>query len=106
LLANTRFSRQNIRISSFRVQYDPVVSRPHAQGEQGIQENLAAGRSRHRSARCALLDARLPGSSENPMLAQLRRGKPCIKLLNKSDLSDPARLASSRKTRSKPWSAA
>ena len=40
-----------------------------------------------------VLDARLPGSSENPMLAQLRRGKPCIKLLNKSDLSDPARLA-------------
>ncbi len=40
-----------------------------------------------------VLDARLPGSSENPMLAELRRGKPCIKLLNKSDLSDPVRLA-------------
>ena len=40
-----------------------------------------------------VLDARLPGSSENPMLAELRRGKPCIKLLNKSDLSDQARLA-------------
>ena len=40
-----------------------------------------------------VLDARLPGSSENPMLAQLRRDKPCIKLLNKSDLSDPERLA-------------
>lgn len=40
-----------------------------------------------------ILDARLPGSSENPMLASLRRDKPCIKLLNKSDLSDPARLA-------------
>ena len=39
-----------------------------------------------------VLDARLPGSSENPMLAQLRRDKPCIKLLNKSDLSDPERL--------------
>ena len=39
-----------------------------------------------------VLDARLPGSSENPMLAQLRRGKPCIKLLNKSDLSDQDRL--------------
>ncbi|MBT8436760.1 MAG: ribosome biogenesis GTPase YlqF, partial [Gammaproteobacteria bacterium] len=39
-----------------------------------------------------VLDARLPGSSENPMLAKLRRDKPCIKLLNKSDLSDPARL--------------
>ena len=40
-----------------------------------------------------MLDARLPGSSENPMLAQLRRDKPCIKLLNKSDLSDRAGLA-------------
>jgi ribosome biogenesis GTPase A len=40
-----------------------------------------------------ILDARLPGSSTNPMLAQLRRDKPCIKLLNKSDLSDPAILA-------------
>lgn len=39
-----------------------------------------------------VLDARLPGSSANPMLARLRRDKPCIKLLNKSDLSDPARL--------------
>ena len=39
-----------------------------------------------------VLDARLPGSSENPMLAELRRDKPCIKLLNKSDLSDPPRL--------------
>ena len=36
-----------------------------------------------------VLDARLPGSSENPMLARLRRDKPCIKLLNKSDLADP-----------------
>ncbi|MCP4979086.1 MAG: ribosome biogenesis GTPase YlqF [Gammaproteobacteria bacterium] len=39
-----------------------------------------------------VLDARLPGSSENPMLAKLRRDKPCIKLLNKGDLSDPERL--------------
>jgi len=39
-----------------------------------------------------VLDARLPGSSENPMLARLRRDKPCIKLLNKSDLADSQRL--------------
>lgn len=39
-----------------------------------------------------ILDARLPASSTNPMLAGLRRDKPCIKLLNKSDMSDPARL--------------
>jgi len=39
-----------------------------------------------------VLDARLPGSSENPMLARLRHDKPCIKLLNKSDLADRERL--------------
>ncbi|MEX8519251.1 MAG: ribosome biogenesis GTPase YlqF [Leptothrix sp. (in: b-proteobacteria)] len=38
-----------------------------------------------------LLDARLPGSSANPMLAELTRGKPTLKLLNKQDLADPAR---------------
>ncbi len=36
-----------------------------------------------------ILDARLPFSSENPLLAKLRGDKPCIKVLNKSDLADP-----------------
>ncbi|MGR9114589.1 MAG: ribosome biogenesis GTPase YlqF [Gammaproteobacteria bacterium] len=36
-----------------------------------------------------ILDARIPFSSENPMLATLRGDKPCIKVLNKSDLADP-----------------
>ncbi|MCL1048879.1 ribosome biogenesis GTPase YlqF [Shewanella abyssi] len=36
-----------------------------------------------------VLDARIPYSSENPMVQQLRGDKPCIKLLNKSDLADP-----------------
>lgn len=40
-----------------------------------------------------VLDARLPGSSENPLLARLRGDKPVIKLLNKSDLADADRLA-------------
>ncbi|MDN3544144.1 MAG: ribosome biogenesis GTPase YlqF [Roseateles asaccharophilus] len=40
-----------------------------------------------------LLDARLPGSSRNPLLAQLTQGKPTLKLLNKQDLADPARTA-------------
>lgn len=38
-----------------------------------------------------VLDARLPRSSENPLVDQLRRGKPVIKLLNKEDLADPQR---------------
>ena len=39
-----------------------------------------------------VLDARLPGSSENPMLARLSRDKPAIKLLNKSDMSEAAAI--------------
>jgi ribosome biogenesis GTPase A len=38
-----------------------------------------------------MLDARLPGSSANPMLAQLIQGKPGLKVLSKQDLADPAR---------------
>ena len=40
-----------------------------------------------------LLDARLPGSSANPLLAQLTAGKPSLKVLNKQDLADAARTA-------------
>ena len=36
-----------------------------------------------------VLDARLPRSSRNPMLAELRKETPSIPLLNKSDLADP-----------------
>jgi ribosome biogenesis GTPase A len=36
-----------------------------------------------------VLDARLPRSSRNPMLAELRKETPAIPLLNKSDLADP-----------------
>jgi ribosome biogenesis GTPase A len=37
-----------------------------------------------------VLDARLPFSSSNRLLEELRRNKPCIKVLNKNDLADPA----------------
>lgn len=36
-----------------------------------------------------VLDARIPFSSENPLVAELRGNKPCIQILNKSDLADP-----------------
>jgi ribosome biogenesis GTPase A len=36
-----------------------------------------------------MLDARLPGSSANPMLAELIHGKPGLKILSKQDLADP-----------------
>jgi ribosome biogenesis GTPase A len=42
-----------------------------------------------------ILDARLPGASSNPMIERLRlhRQRPCLKVLNKSDLADPAATA-------------
>ncbi|MCK5649019.1 MAG: ribosome biogenesis GTPase YlqF [Gammaproteobacteria bacterium] len=36
-----------------------------------------------------VLDARIPFSSQNPLLSSLRGDKPCIKVLTKSDLADP-----------------
>jgi len=36
-----------------------------------------------------VLDARIPYSSENPLISELRQNRPCIKILNKSDLADP-----------------
>ena len=36
-----------------------------------------------------MLDARLPASSRNPVLDELRRGKPCVRILSKKDLADP-----------------
>ena len=36
-----------------------------------------------------LVDARLPISSRNPLLAELAKGKPILTLLSKSDLADP-----------------
>lgn len=36
-----------------------------------------------------VLDARLPGSSANPLLAELTAHKPTLKVLNKQDVADP-----------------
>jgi len=41
-----------------------------------------------------MLDARLPGSSANPMLAELIKGKPALKVLSKQDLADSERTQS------------
>jgi len=40
-----------------------------------------------------VLDARLPMSSQNPMIKDLRAGTPVLKLLNKQDLADPETTA-------------
>lgn len=40
-----------------------------------------------------VLDARIPFSSENPLISQIRKDKPLIKVLNKRDLADPEMTA-------------
>ncbi|HEU4649800.1 MAG TPA: ribosome biogenesis GTPase YlqF [Croceibacterium sp.] len=42
-----------------------------------------------------VLDARVPGASANPLIGKLRehRQRPCLKILNKADLADPAATA-------------
>lgn len=36
-----------------------------------------------------VLDARMPRASGNPVMTELRKQKPCLKVLSKSDLADP-----------------
>ena len=40
-----------------------------------------------------VLDARVPGASSNPLLREIRRDKPCVKVLTKADLADPERTS-------------
>ncbi|MFO0664085.1 MAG: ribosome biogenesis GTPase YlqF [Polyangiaceae bacterium] len=52
------------------------------------------------------LDARLPRACENPLVYEMREGKPCLKVLTKSDIADPvatkAWLAYFERERSEP----
>lgn len=41
-----------------------------------------------------LIDARIPHSSGNPLLAEIRDTKPCLKVMMRADLADPARTSS------------
>lgn len=36
-----------------------------------------------------MIDARLPGSSRNPVIDEIRQNRPCVRILNKTDLADP-----------------
>ena len=64
---------------------------------QWFPGHMAAARKKAAEALAAIdvvievTDARLPEASSNPMIAELRRfrNRPCLKLLNKSDLADP-----------------
>ena len=62
-------------------------------GHMHLTRKAIAERIREIDVVIELLDARLPGSSANPMLAEMTVGKPALKVLNKQDLADPERTA-------------
>ncbi|WP_418646795.1 ribosome biogenesis GTPase YlqF [Thauera butanivorans] len=65
---------------------------------QWFPGHMASARKKAAEAMAAIdvvievTDARLPEASGNPMISELRRfrNRPCLKLLNKADLADPA----------------
>lgn len=62
-------------------------------GHMRLTQKAIAERIKDVDVVIELLDARLPGSSANPLLAQLIAGRPTLKVLNKQDLADPVRTA-------------
>jgi len=59
-------------------------------GHMGKAQEQMAESIRKMDVLIEVLDARLPFSSSNDKFAEMRLKKPCIKLLNKNDLADPA----------------
>src|SRR5574343_691363 len=60
-------------------------------GHMNVTKKAISDRMKEIDVVIELLDARLPGSSANPMLAQLTGTRRKLKVLNKQDLADPAR---------------
>lgn len=64
-------------------------------GHMNAARRAAAEQMENTDLVIEVLDARLPGASSNPMVEELRkfRNRPVLKVLNKSDLADPAATA-------------
>jgi ribosome biogenesis GTPase A len=60
-------------------------------GHMNLTRKAIAERIKDIDVVIEVLDARLPGSSANPLLAELTGHKPTLKILNKQDIADPAR---------------
>ena len=62
-------------------------------GHMHLTKKAIEERIKHIDVVIEMVDARLPGSSANPLLAALTSKRPSLKVLNKQDLADPARTA-------------
>ena len=75
-------TRSNERLSTMAIQWFP--------GHMYLTQKAISERIKEIDVVIELLDARLPGSSANPKLAELTASRPTLKVLNKQDLADPA----------------
>jgi ribosome biogenesis GTPase A len=62
-------------------------------GHMNLTRKAIAERIKDIDVVIEVLDARLPGSSANPLLQELTGHKPRLKVLNKQDVADPQRTA-------------
>jgi ribosome biogenesis GTPase A len=62
-------------------------------GHMNLTRKAIAERVKEIDVVIEVLDARLPGSSANPLLAELTGHKPTLKILNKQDVADANRTA-------------
>src|SRR6476661_15081 len=64
-------------------------------GHMAAARKAAAEQMENTDVVIEVLDARLPEASSNPMVEELRkfRQRPCLKVLNKTDLADPVATA-------------
>ena len=60
-------------------------------GHMNLTRKAIAERIKEIDVVIEVLDARLPGSSANPLLAEMTGHKPTLKILNKQDVADPVR---------------
>jgi len=60
-------------------------------GHMNLTRKAIAERIQEIDVVIEVLDARLPGSSANPLLAEMTGHKPTLKILNKQDVADPVR---------------
>ncbi len=60
-------------------------------GHMNLTRKAIAERIKEIDVVIEVLDARLPGSSANPLLAEMTGHRPTLKILNKQDVADPQR---------------
>ena len=76
--------------------HNPKMAIQWFPGHMNLTRKAIAERVKEIDVVIEVLDARLPGSSANPLLAELTGHRPTLKVLNKQDMADPLAVQTSR----------